>query len=122
NKNFERSTENCLELLKNWDNTRHDLSSKINLTFGKINRYWFWRLDYYLWENRDRYFKEEKSKRIASNYVFRTNRSIEHIAPQTPKRNSEVHLDKELLHAFGNLAMISAGQNSSLKNESFEVK
>lgn len=108
-----------LEYLKSWDNDR--LSVDINLNYGSINRYWFWRLDYYLWENRDKQF-DEISKKIANNYTFRANRSIEHIAPQTPKGESKVQLNENILHSFGNLAMISSGQNSSLQNASYEVK
>jgi len=108
-----------LDFLKTWDNERH--GGEIHLNYGSISRYWFWRLDYYLWERRDELF-ESKAKEIANHYVFRPNRSIEHIAPQTPKSNSSVNLKESLLHTFGNLAMISSGQNSSLQNESYEIK
>ncbi|MDD2674783.1 MAG: DUF262 domain-containing HNH endonuclease family protein [Flavobacterium sp.] len=108
-----------LDELKVNDNKRHKLAPI--LEYGQIDRYWFWRLDYYLWENRETYFNG-KLKEIADKYVFKANRSIEHIAPQHPKRETEVIVNPEYLHSFGNLAMISAGQNSSLQNESFEVK
>lgn len=106
--------------LKSWDNKRHDLTN-CNLNYGSINRYWFWRLDYYLWERREEFFKN-KEKEIANHYLFRANRSIEHIAPQTPKDDSNVKLKDDVLDLFGNLAMISSGQNSSLQNASYEVK
>lgn len=106
--------------LKSWDNARHDLTS-LNLNYVSINRYWFWRLDYYLWEEREELF-EDRAKEIANQYVFRTNRSIEHIAPQTPKDESNIKLEENILHCFGNLAMISSGQNSSLQNASYKVK
>lgn len=109
-----------LDHLKTWDNKRHG-STNINLNYGSINRYWFWRLDYYLWERTEEFFKN-KAKEIANHYIFRANRSIEHIAPQTPKDDSNVKLKDEVLHLFGNLAMISSGQNSSLQNASYEVK
>lgn len=109
-----------LTYLKKWDNDRLVDTFPV-LKYGSIDRYWFWRLDYYLWEERAVFFKG-KSLRIANNYIFKPNRSIEHIAPQTPKNESNVKLDSNLLHAFGNLAMISSGQNSSLKNKSFEIK
>lgn len=108
-----------LDELKVIDNKRHKLAPI--LEYGQIDRYWFWRLDYYLWENRATYFSG-KLKEIADKFVFKANRSIEHIAPQHPKRETEVIVNPEYLHSFGNLAMISAGQNSSLQNESFEVK
>ncbi|MCR9289035.1 MAG: DUF262 domain-containing HNH endonuclease family protein [Bacteroidetes bacterium] len=109
-----------LNFQKTWDNERH--KGDIRLNYGSINRYWFWRLDYYLWERREEFFKDEAKKKIANQYIFRPNRSIEHVAPQTPKSESTIKLNDDILHKFGNLSMISAGQNSSLKNESYEVK
>ncbi len=100
---------------------------------GKLNydediRYWFWRLDLYIWEHRETIFKDSKQALIvADNFVFRRNRSIEHIAPQTPKTNSNVKWDdpdrdRPIMNSWGNLVMISQGLNSALSNESYEVK
>lgn len=94
------------------------------------NRYWFWRLDLALWIDKETHFSkntfekdENKELKVAQNYHFRRNRSIEHVAPQNPKSKSEVTDNvQNVLHDFGNLCMISSGLNSSLKNESFEVK
>jgi len=108
-----------LNELKKIDNKSHKNISDLN--YRSIDRYWFWRLDFYLWENRNQIFKD-KALNVSNNYVFRENRSIEHIAPQTPEENISVKLEPKLLHCFGNLAMISSSQNSSLKNSSFEVK
>jgi uncharacterized protein with ParB-like and HNH nuclease domain len=121
--NKPKTAKRFLDELKNFDNKRHEyIPSDIKaMEYGKIDRYWFWRLDYYLWENRTVYF-DSKQKEIADKYVFKANRSIEHIAPQQPKHKSDVVIGFEDLHSFGNLAMISSGQNSSLQNESFEVK
>lgn len=116
------TTDSALAFLKNWDNEQRVANTDISFNYGSVNRYWFWRLDYYLWLNRDECFAEKEAKAIADKYIFRSNRSIEHVAPQTPKSNSDVKVEEDLLHTFGNLAMISAGQNSSLQNESFEVK
>lgn len=120
--NNELSIEDSLSYLKMWDNIRQN-QVNISLTYGSIQRYWFWRLDYYLWQNRNNHFgNNEKEKKIADKYIFRPNRSIEHIAPQHPKSNSLVILDDSIRDRFGNLAMISSGQNTSLQNESFEIK
>jgi hypothetical protein len=108
-----------LDELKQIDNKRHEYLP--TLQYGHIDRYWFWRLDYYLWENRTTYFTSEQ-RDIADKYIFKSNRSIEHIAPQQPMHETNVFISSKDLHSFGNLAMISAGQNSSLQNESFEVK
>ncbi len=119
--NKQTSISDSLSFLKTCDNERQN-KSFVSLDYGSINRYWFWRLDYYLWLNRTKYFSDEKQRRIANNYIFRANRSIEHIAPQQPRSESRIVLDVDYLHKLGNLAMISSGQNSSLQNESFEVK
>lgn len=114
-----------LSELKKIDNSidEHKLPCDSNLGYQVIDRYWFWRLDYYLWENRDKYFSGN-NKEIADKYIFRRNRSIEHVAPQHPKTDSVIKWgdDRTYLDCFGNLAMISSGQNSSLQNESYEVK
>ncbi|MEO7309296.1 MAG: DUF262 domain-containing HNH endonuclease family protein [Chitinophagaceae bacterium] len=109
-----------LAYLKNKDNDR---SKARNCTFkyGSIDRYWFWRLDYFLWENRRTYFAEASYK-IADNFVFKSNRSIEHIAPQQLQPDSIAKVSEEYMDCFGNLAMISSGQNSSLQNASYEIK
>lgn len=99
------------------------------------NRYWFWRLDLALWIDKDTHFSkntfekdennekdENKELKVAKNYHFRRNRSIEHVAPQNPKSKSKVTVNAPERDDFGNLCMISSGLNSSLKNESFEVK
>ena len=60
-----QSCAEMLAFLKKEDNERHgvlparkDLSYKAS---GNI-RYWFWRLDYYLWEQRSTFFNEEEQK------------------------------------------------------------
>lgn len=87
--------------------------------FPNIDRYWFWRLDYYLWEQRADYFNTE-DKRIVDEYVFRTNRSIEHLHPQDESYN-EVW-DSDITNGFGNLAMISQSFNSLQSNDNIRVK
>ncbi len=101
------------------------------LTFNDEIRYWFWRLDFYIWQHRKDLFSTEDESiylNIAENYVFIRNRSIEHVAPQTPMTNSDMKWDpdnpddKIIRNSFGNLVMISQGLNSSLRNESYEIK
>ncbi len=117
-----------LTKLKEIDNNIHPISdvNDVNLSYGKIDRYWFWRLDYYLWEKRSNFFEKEALD-VANNYVFKRNRSIEHIAPQKPQENasSEFIWDdstKDIENCFGNLCMISSGQNSMLQNKTFQTK
>ena len=87
--------------------------------YPNIDRYWFWRLDYYLWEQRTVHFNNE-DRRIVDEYVFRTNRSIEHLHPQD-ESNNEVW-NSDIINGFGNLAMISQSFNSLQSNDNIRVK
>lgn len=120
------------------------------LRYGnRDNRYYFWRIDYYLWKNCSHFFgiasdfceetkhHQEKILYLAEKYVFRRNRSIEHIASQHcgEDKNNQFNwkeyeesdeLEKKeialLKHDIGNLCMISSGLNSSLRDSAFEEK
>ena len=121
--------EGLYTALKHNADEEFPLPSYEQLAYGGDNRYWFWRLDFYIWQHRKKLFEKESPevKDIVENYVFKRNRSIEHIAPQKPQSDSKMKWnntqeDKTLRDSFGNLVMISQGLNSSLKNESYEVK
>ena len=85
-----------------------------------IDRYWFWRLDYYLWERKEELDLTEEEKQIIDEYVFRANRSIEHLHPQHQENNDV--WDDEDIHSFGNLAMISQSFNSQQSDDPVSVK
>ena len=114
--------------LKSFINNTFALPPYGALNYTGDNRFWFWKLDFHIWENRSTLFeKDSQEMSIVENYVFKRNRSIEHIAPQTPQSNSRMKWentpdDDTLRDTFGNLVMISQGLNSTLSNESYEVK
>ena len=113
--------------LKKIDRTLHPyIPSLEELKYNKVDRYWFWRLDYELWDKRndENGWLENHPELIAvvNRYVFRVNRSIEHLHPQTPTDNKSEVWDSENLNRFGNLAMISSSFNSLQSNESAGVK
>lgn len=114
--------------LKSFINNTFALPPYEALNYTGDNRFWFWKLDFHIWENRFTLFeKDSQEMSIVENYVFKRNRSIEHIAPQTPQSNSRMKWentpdDDTLRDSFGNLVMISQGLNSTLSNESYEVK
>lgn len=114
--------------LKSFINNTFSLPPYEALNYTGDNRFWFWKLDFYIWENRSTLFnKDSQEMGIVENYIFKRNRSIEHIAPQTPQSNSRMKWentpdDDTLRDSFGNLVMISQGLNSTLSNESYEVK
>lgn len=115
------------QYLKQKDEEDHPLPVYGALSYKEEIRYWFWKLDFHIWLNRKTLLKNTESKNVAENYVFRRNRSIEHIAPQHPESISDMvwedsEEDRTLRNSFGNLVMISQGLNSALSNESYEVK
>ena len=123
--------EVLLKFIKNMDNGMRTFPDSINdLSYkSKPDRYWFWRLDYNIWE---RVFlsktddKNELSSKLSIyrkailEYTFRANRSIEHLHPQNQSENE--WWPETAVHSFGNLAMISQGFNSQQGNEDVIVK
>lgn len=108
--------------------------------FPNINRYWFWRLDYYLWEkslhkgskngaNEDVdnsgtigiFNLKEEEKSVVEKYVFSSNRSVEHLHPQNESVEGSWD-DDDAVNSFGNLAMISQTLNSYQSNKSVQEK
>ena len=122
------NAENFYRALLNEIDKEFKLPPYEKLTYKGDIRYWFWRLDFYIWSHRDKIFEKGSPEwHIANHYIFKRNRSIEHIAPQTPQSQSTLKWDDSeddqvLRDSFGNLVMISQGVNSSLSNESYEVK
>ena len=111
------TVEVFLEKMKTFDNKERQGRTNISLKYGEIDRYWFWRLDYYLWENE--LIKDKKDDAILK-YSFKSNRSIEHIHPQDQTNNEQ--WTTEQIHSFGNLAMISSSFNSTQKNDNVHIK
>lgn len=100
------------------------------LRYGTDNRRWLALLDYIIWEKFSKKhdglqrmlecdkFHPYKSEIVSAiqNFVFRKNRSVEHLHAQTDKNATtpeEWERDKDI---FGNLALISAGRNSEYGN------
>ena len=114
--------------MKSRDEELRKLPKFEDLSYGNDIRYWFWKLDFLIWQKREELFKKDSDAlAVAENYVFRRNRSIEHIAPQTPETDSTMvwegtDEDRALRDSFGNLVMISQGLNSALRNSSYEIK
>ncbi len=124
-KAYQSKEKISLDLLMEQDKKRHQ-NNENPMTYHSIDRYWFWKLDYLLWEkfiDDEDYFSKYKltpnEKEAIRNYKFRRNRSIEHLHPQTDRDIAEW---KEAKHRFGNLAMISSSFNSLQQNDSIGVK
>lgn len=112
-----------LDKLKAIDKTLHKMpESEDDWSYGRIDRYWFWRLDYSLWDRRKELFKKDAKNYadIVERYVFRENRSIEHLHPQEQSHNAL--WTNDAVNSFGNLAMISQSFNSTQSNDHIQVK
>lgn len=108
------------------------------LKYGTENRRWLSLLDYLLWEKYTKSEKDSKTDPIFAplfeasrfkgyegqicsairNYVFRKNRSVEHLHAQTDSEATHPEDWKAQKDIFGNLALISAGRNSEYGNQS----
>mgnify|MGYP002626239630 CR=1 FL=1 len=128
-------TEDIYQQLKSWDDLMHP-KEKLkyeDLNYKDVDRYWFWRLDFQIWLKRKELFvvgndataRSNSIRRaidVADKYVFKRNRSIEHIAPQTPLIEDTLKLEDDDRNSFGNLVMISSEQNSALSNSIYQEK
>ena len=121
--------------MKAIDDNNHPKENLVyeKLNYNDVDRYWFWRLDFEIWMRRKELFAIEddsssksndirKAIDVAEKYVFKRNRSIEHIAPQTPLQEDTLKLDPDDRNSFGNLVMISSEQNSALSNSIYQEK
>lgn len=77
-----------------------------------FEHYWFQKLEYILWRER-RSFDWLHSGRLHS-YRITSKNSVEHVHPQNEEFGST--LGDHLLHGFGNLVLLSPGENSSYSN------
>lgn len=113
-------------MLKDYGRNGHSqCPDEANLDYGSRPRYWFWRLDYAIWEklicDKDAYScYPELDKEAIRQYEFRANRSIEHLHPQNQDNNDDWEWTD--VNSFGNLAMISSGFNSQQGNLPVHVK
>jgi hypothetical protein len=81
--------------------------------------YWFYKLEYLLWEKwfnsedaRDKASKPELLKTSSAIYRMRHVTSVEHVSPQSKNTGKITQLDR-----FGNLALLSIGENSSYSDK-----
>lgn len=130
------------EILRDLDSVNHfKVDKKFSendqwsfLKYGNEIRYWFYRLEYYLWKKRGEsmFVTVESNKRtfkdIAGRFYFRNLNSIEHIQPQSKAedkvngwkiyKDDKGNIIKRDIDCFGNLALISPAFNSQLSNQS----
>lgn len=74
-----------------------------------FEHYWFQKLEYLLWKRGDDSGDKQERYRITSK------NSVEHVHPQNEEYKHA--MPKESLDAFGNLVLLSPGENSSYSNQ-----
>ncbi|MFK0269121.1 DUF262 domain-containing protein [Pseudomonas asiatica] len=78
-----------------------------------FEHYWFQKLEYILWRERHAYKWLDAGK--LNVYRVTSKNSVEHVHPQNEEFNRK--LPDDLLHGFGNLVLLSPGENSSYSNQ-----
>lgn len=80
-----------------------------------FEHYWFQKLEYVLWKKEsDRHLDQFKKYRITAK------NSVEHVYPQHEEHQNM--LERDFLDAFGNLVLLSPGENSSYSNQAVKKK
>jgi len=108
----------------NTDFVKKTLKSKLGTSYPS---YWFYKLEYILWLNRDILNKKDSWQ----DYKMTAKNSVEHISPQNPKPedvnivfdltdSEEKRVNKQ--NDFGNLVLLSPGMNSEYSNKTFNSK
>lgn len=97
---------------KDWQEIQDYLESQKGTSF---EHYWFQKLEYILWKNYGR-----RTEKKFKNYRITAKNSVEHVHPQ--KERFGAVLQESYLHAFGNLVLLSPGQNSEYSNKPVTVK
>ena len=95
--------------------------------------YWFYKLEFILWVNREEILEEMKNKykelmenkdyvRLWNEFRLTAKNSVEHISPQTPQDIDTNRVSSEVLHTFGNLALVSRSINAEFGNLPFNER
>lgn len=87
-----------------------------------FEHYWFQKLEYLLWKKIDSARNELETEELNKFTQFRitSKNSVEHVHPQNDEYKSK--LPDETLNAFGNLVLLSPGENSSYSNQDVDKK
>ncbi len=96
---------------ESWASREAYLNSALGTGF---EHYWFQKLEYLLWKQGDK--SDEKLKR----YRITSKNSVEHVHPQNEEYGKG--LASTSLDAFGNLVLLSPGENSSYSNQTVGKK
>jgi uncharacterized protein with ParB-like and HNH nuclease domain len=82
-----------------------------------FEHYWFQKLEYILWKQEPELGRQLKQFK---NYRITAKNSVEHVYPQHEEHQNK--LERAFLDAFGNLVLLSPGENSSYSNQAVKKK
>ncbi|WP_432463238.1 DUF262 domain-containing protein [Agarivorans sp. QJM3NY_33] len=87
-----------------------------------FEHYWFQKLEYLIWKQMKASESSLSSEELNKfkKYRITSKNSVEHVHPQNDEYNSE--LVYETLNSFGNLVLLSPGENSSYSNQDVDKK
>ncbi|MBR9883495.1 MAG: HNH endonuclease, partial [Oceanospirillales bacterium] len=92
--------------VSNWLNQEQYFTHPRGTSF---EHYWFQKLEYLLWK------QGAKTDEKLGRYRITSKNSVEHVHPQNEEYKNQLH--RESLDAFGNLVLLSPGENSSYSNQ-----
>ena len=103
--------------VKNWASQEEYLCTSKGTSF---EHYWFQKLEYVLWKEA----MDEESDDLAriKRYRITSKNSVEHVHPQHEEFSRELEGEGDPLNAFGNLVLLSPGENSAYGNQSVVKK
>lgn len=87
-----------------------------------FEHYWFQKLEYLIWKQMkaSEYSLSSEELNKFKKYRITSKNSVEHVHPQNDEYKSE--LAYETLNSFGNLVLLSPGENSSYSNQDVDKK
>lgn len=83
----------------------------------RFEHYWFYKLEYLLWKkmkNDESQLEDAEVSKFRS-YRIRSKNSVEHVHAQNDENKRQ--LKRHILDSFGNLVLLSPGENSSYSNQ-----
>ncbi|MBN3253669.1 DUF262 domain-containing protein [Pectobacterium brasiliense] len=96
-----------------------DANTSLNQHFDngtQYPHYWFYKLEFVL------YLKlKEQGESTVERFRMTAKNSVEHITPQNPEKSTD-SIPDDLLHNFGNLALVTRSLNSEMSNKGFSIK
>ena len=109
------SEPNC----QSWQSQSTYFEQSLGTSF---EHYWFQKLEYLIWKQMKASESSLSSEELNKfkKYRITSKNSVEHVHPQNDEYKSE--LEYETLNSFGNLVLLSPGDNSSYSNQDVDKK